>query len=78
MITYITNALKNHRNRSWFGVPEAMDYTKCSRTTIYSAVRSGKLKSSKTRVVCIIGILLFNDVFTSEGFTFLPSRLPPT
>ena len=47
MITYITNALKNHRNRSWFGVPEAMDYTKCSRTTIYSAVRNGKLKSSK-------------------------------
>jgi len=47
MITYITNALKNHRNRAWFGVPEAMDYTKCSRTTIYSAVRSGKLKSSK-------------------------------
>ena len=47
MITYITNALKNHRNRAWFGVPEAMDYTKCSRTTIYSAVRSGRLKSSK-------------------------------
>ncbi len=47
MITYITNALKNHRNRMWLGVPEAMDYTKCSRTTIYSAVRSGKLKSSK-------------------------------
>ena len=47
MIAYITNALKNHRNRAGFGVPEAMDYTKCSRTTIYSAVRNGKLKSSK-------------------------------
>lgn len=47
MITYITNALKNHRNRVWLDVPEAIDYTKCSRTTIYSAVRSGRLKSSK-------------------------------
>ena len=31
----------------WMGVPEALEYTKCSRTTVYNAVRSGYLKSSK-------------------------------
>ena len=46
--TIINKALEeNNRIYSWMGVNEACDYAKCSRATIFKAVREGSLKSSK-------------------------------
>ena len=47
IVQYMNDVIKKRRNRMWLGVPEALEYTKCSRTTIYGAVRGGHLKSSK-------------------------------
>ena len=46
--TAINRAIEeNNRKYSWMGVDEACHYVKCSRTTIFKAVREGNLKSSK-------------------------------
>ena len=47
IVQYMNDVIKKRRNRMWMGVPEALEYTKCRRTTVYNAVRSGYLKSSK-------------------------------
>ena len=44
IVQYMNDVIKKRRNRMWMGVPEALEYTKCSRTTIYGAVRNGYLK----------------------------------
>ena len=39
IVQYMNDVIKKRRNRMWMGVPEALEYTKCSRTTVYNAVR---------------------------------------
>ena len=42
---------ENNRKYSWMGVDEACFYAKCSRTTIFKAVRDENLKSAKPKGV---------------------------
>jgi len=37
----------NNRKYTWMGVDEACYYAKCSRTTLFKAVRNENLKSAK-------------------------------
>ena len=41
----------NNRKYTWMGVDEACFYAKCSRTTIFKAVRDENLKSAKPKGV---------------------------
>ena len=50
--TLVIRALEEHnRKYSWMGVDEACFYAKCSRTTIFKAVRDENLKSAKPKGV---------------------------
>jgi len=50
--TIINRALEeNNRIYSWMGVDEACYYAKCSRTTLFNAVRLENLKSAKPKGV---------------------------
>ena len=41
----------NNRKYTWMGVDEACHYAKCSRTTLFKAVRLENLKSAKPKGV---------------------------
>ena len=41
----------NNRKSTWTGVDEACYYAKCSRTTLFKAVRDENLKSAKPKGV---------------------------
>ena len=48
----VNRAIEEHnRKYSWMGVDEACFYAKCSRTTIFKAVRDENLKSAKPKGV---------------------------
>ena len=50
--TVVSKAIDdNNRKYTWMGVDEACHYAKCSRTTIFKAVRDENLKSAKPKGV---------------------------
>ncbi len=56
IITDVKNLIKDavdeqNKKFSWYGVDDATHYCKCSRTTIFKAVREGNLKSAKPKGV---------------------------
>ena len=48
----VSKAIDDHnRKYTWMGVDEACHYAKCSRTTLFKAVRLENLKSAKPKGV---------------------------
>ena len=48
----VSKAIDDHnRKYTWMGVDEACYYAKCSRTTLFKAVRDENLKSAKPKGV---------------------------